>query len=928
MIFMAASALAQQMPAIPVDPQVRIGKLDNGMTYYIRHNEWPEQRADFYIAQKVGSMQEEESQRGLAHFLEHMCFNGTTHFPGDGLKSYLETIGVKFGENLNAYTSFDETVYNINNVPVISNPASLDSCLLILHDWSHDLLLEGKEIDKERGVINEEWRMRSSAQQRLYEKLFPALYEGSKYANRMPIGTMDIVMNFPYDAIRSYYKKWYRPDLQGIVVVGDVDVDKVEQKIKTMFADIKPVENAAERVYFPVEKNKEPIFAVGKDKEQPRSMAYLMWKQDVTPDAEKGNLGYLLTQYVQNAITTMFDGRVSEIIMKDNPPFIAGGMGYGDYIVSKTMDNFLAMALFKDNGHKDAIKAIYREVLRAYRHGFTETEYIRFKEEFKSSLDNQYEKRNKVSNTSFCEEYYRHFLDNEPIPGIEWEHQVYPTLMDQIPLQVINQAFQSDSLDQNLAIMMMLPDKEGIVEPTKDEILSILKEVEAEEIDAYKEEVSNEPLVDVAALKGSKIKKQAAGPWDSQVITLANGINIYVKKTDYQPNNISFDAESWGGMSLYKKDFNDLLNISFAGKIGLGGWGQFSATDLQKKLAGKQASCSPTIGVRSEGLSGRCVTKDLETLLQLIYLNFTAPRRDDAAFSSTIQRTKSQLQNAELQPTSALQDSIVSTLYNNNDYARKAKAKDYDNISYDEVMKYYKERFANAADFTFFFTGDIDIEAAKPLFELYLGSLPVTNKKEKYNQIDLKITDKNVTNVFQKKQETPMAYCVFAYKAMMDHNLKNEIQLSMLDQIMNILFTETVREDEGGAYSVSVASNVSDYPEKFGLIQIVLPTAPEKRVKMTEVINNGIDKLVSEGPKAEVLEKVREYMLRSYDENVKTNGFWLNGIVTKVTENKDMITGYTDIVKAVTANDMKALAKKVLKDGNRIEVTMTDDTKK
>ena len=500
--------------------------------------------------------------------------------------------------------------------------------------------------------------------------------------------------------------------------------------------------------------------------------------------------------------------------------------------------------------------------------------------------------------------------------------------MDQIPLQVINQAFQSDSLDQNLAIMMMLPDKEGIVEPTKDEILSILKEVEAEEIEAYKEEVSNEPLVDVAALKGSKIKKQAAGPWDSQVITLANGINIYVKKTDYQPNNISFDAESWGGMSLYKKDFNDLLNISFAGKIGLGGWGQFSATDLQKKLAGKQASCSPTIGVRSEGLSGRCVTKDLETLLQLIYLNFTAPRRDDAAFSSTIQRTKSQLQNAELQPTSALQDSIVSTLYNNNDYARKAKAKDYDNISYDEAMKYYKERFANAADFTFFFTGDIDIEVAKPLFEQYLGSLPVTNKKEKYNQIDLKITDKNVTNVFQKKQETPMAYCVFAYKAMMDHNLKNEIQLSMLDQIMNILFTETVREDEGGAYSVSVASNVSDYPEKFGLIQIVLPTAPEKRVKMTEVINNGIDKLVSEGPKAEVLEKVREYMLRSYDENVKTNGFWLNGIVTKVTENKDMITGYTDIVKAVTANDMKALAKKVLKDGNRIEVTMTDDTKK
>ena len=915
---------AQQMPNIPTDPKVKIGKLDNGLTYYIRHNEWPEQRADFYIAQKVGSMQEEDEQRGLAHFLEHMCFNGTTHFPGDGLKSYLETIGVKFGADLNAYTSFDETVYNINNVPVKSNPSSLDSCLLILHDWSNSLLLEDKEIDKERGVINEEWRMRSTAQQRLYEKCFPILFEGSKYAYRMPIGTMDVVMNFKYDALRDYYKKWYRPDLQGIIIVGDVDVDEVEQKIRNVFADVKMPENAAERVYFPVPDNKELVVASGKDKEQTRSMCYLMWKRETVPAEVKGTLPYILKSYIEGAIETMLNERIQELTQKANPPFIAAGCGYNDFVVAKTKDAFSGMVMFQDNGYKEAIKAVYREILRAQRFGFTEAEYLRFKEELKSQIENAYQKRDKIENTSLAEDYYNHFLNAEPIPGIEWQYQTIPVIADQIPLMAVNQTFQTDTLGRNANVFMMLPDKEGIMEPSKDEIAELFNEVEAENIEAYVEEVSNEPLVDAGKLPGSKVKKIAEGPFDSQLITLANGMRIYLKKTDYKPNSISFSAESWGGNSLYN-DENDIANISFANNISLGGWGEFSATELQKKLAGKQVSCGASISAREEGLSGVCVTKDLETLLQLVYLQFTAPRKDIEAYTSYIQRTKAQLANQELQPTSALQDSITSVIYKNNIRARRTKAADLDKIDYDKSIELYKERFANAADFDYFFVGDIDIDAALPLFEKYLGSLPVAKKKENYKDIDLRMSKGEIENIFQKKQETPMAYCVFVYTADMEETLKNTITLSMLDQIMDIVFTATVREDEGGAYSVSASSSISDYPEKHAVFQIVLPTAPAKREYMTSIVFKGLEEMAANGPKAEDLQKVREYMLRSHDENIKTNGYWLGAITEKVRENKDYVNGYTDIVNSVTAADIQAMAKTVFQSGNKINISMTDD---
>ena len=916
---LSINAQQPQMPPLPFDPNVRVGKLDNGLTYYIRHNEWPEDRAEFYIAQKVGSIQEEDNQMGLAHFLEHMCFNGTKNFPGDKLKTWLESIGVKFGENLNAYTSFDETVYNISNVPA-TRESVIDSCLLILHDWSNDLLLEEKEIDKERGVINEEWRMRRSAMMRMYEASFPKLYAGSKYANRMPIGTMDVVMNFKYDDLRSYYHKWYRPDLQGIIVVGDIDVDQIESKIKAMFSHIKMPENPATREYFPVPDNKEPIIDIQKDKEQDRTMVYLMYKHDTFPREMKGTMAYYAYNFINGAIEGMFGDRFQEILQKENPPFLGASVGDGEYLVSKTKGAFTGVTVCKDNGYKEAVAALYREMLRAARFGFTVSEYERYKTELKAQLDNIYAQKDKVYSKSYVNEYVRHFLDNEPAPGIEWEYKNVKMIADMIPVDAINQTVKAMLTDSNMVAVMFCPDKEGLTYPTDSDILGIMKSVEAENIEPYKEEVSNEPLVSNLPEPG-KIKKTGKGPYESTLLTLSNGIKIYVKKTDYTPNAISMRAVSDGGNSLYSDE--EYINTSNADIVSIGGWGNFSAVELGKKLAGKQANVSPSISGKAETLNGSCVKKDIETLLQLTYLCFTSPRKDEAAFKSTIERYKASIANQELEPTTALSDTIAKVVYDNNVRARRIKAEDVDKMNYDRILEIYKERFADANDFTFFFVGDIDIDSVKPLFEQYLGSLPVLKSKEKFKVIDQKMTKGTVTNVFEKEQQTPAANVLFMYHAPMSDDLKNVLCVDMLKQIMTMVYTETVREQEGGAYGIPVSAAVSDYPEKIGLVSITLPTSPDKRQHMTDIIYKGVDNMVTNGPKAEDLQKVKEYMLRSHAERIKTNNYWMNQLINNVKEGKDNVAIYEKTVNSITAADIQNMAKRIFQSGNRIEVGMT-----
>ena len=918
LLFSVVTAFAQ---SLPLDPAVRYGTLPNGLTYYLRYNNWPEQRADFYIAQRVGSIQEEDNQRGLAHFLEHMCFNGTTHFPGDRIKTYLEEIGVRFGENLNAYTSFDETVYNINNVNVKIEGA-IDTCLLILHDWSHDLLLEGEEIDKERGVINEEWRARTSAMMRMYETALPELYPGSRYGHRLPIGTMDIVMNFPYEALRSYYRKWYRPDLQAIIIVGDIDVDAIESKLKDVFADIAPAPaDAAKFERYPVPDNSDPIVTINKDKEYPPNNISLYWKVDPFP--RENNTEYMVFSFLTDAMSSMFAERRDDIVQKPDVPFISMDFGYNTYFISKTKEAFQASVMCRENQYKEGLQAFYREVLRAKRFGFTTAEFERFKADYLSRLERAYLHRDKVQSSDYVHEYVRHFIDHEPSPGIEVEYALMNQIVPSTTVEMVNQLFALIP-DSNFVVAMFGADKPENHLPTKQELLDWLAEVEKEDIQPLEDTTSNQPLISSMPVPGTvkKIKDEIYG---AKLIVLSNGVKIHVKQTDFSPNQISFFAQSFGGNSLYSDD--EYLQTSNVGGVKVGGLGNFSATDLNKILAGKQASANAFVGIFAEGIQGSCVKKDFETLLQLVYLTFTAPRKDQEAFDALVNRTKETLRNQEMQPAIALVDTIAKVIYNSHPRAVRIHPADLDRLDYDRLIQIYRERFADGNDFEFFIVGDCNADSIAPLLAKYLGALPTLPGKEKFKIITLRDPKGEIYNVFEKEQETPRAIVNFSYHTKMKPTLRNGIIIDMIQQLMDMLYTETVREDEGGAYGVPVRGSIVRYPEDEAAITISLTTAPEKRAKMTEIIYQGIDQFVENGPNPENVQKVKEYMLRRHAEQLKNNGYWMNQMVEYAFWGEENVKPFEKTLNSITPADIQKVAKAIFRSGNHCEVGMTTPIK-
>ncbi len=916
-------ASAQQMPAIPIDPNVRIGKLDNGLTYYIRHNELPEGRADFYIAQKVGSILEEENQRGLAHFLEHMCFNGTTHFPGKSLINWLETIGVRFGANLNAYTSIDETVYNISDVPV-SRDGIVDSCLLILHDWANDLTLDPKEIDNERGVIREEWRSGQGAMMRMYEQAFPKAFAGSKYGHRLPIGTIEVIDNFPYQALRDYYEKWYRPDQQGIVVVGDIDVDKVEAKIKEMFSPIKMPENPAERTYEAIPDNKETIVTIAKDKEQPSIIVYLWHKHPAVPNEAKASMEYLVQNYALSMIGTMLNARLNELTQSAQPPFIAAAAEDGDFILAKTTNAFAGMAMAKEDGIDTAIAAVAREIERARKFGFTASEYSRAKADYLRYLESAYNERNKVKNEEYVTEYVRHFIDNEPIPGIENEYAIMNQLAPNIPIEAINSILPQLIKDENIVVNIFGPDKEGLVYPTEQEVLDVLSKVKAEEITAYEDKVSDEPLM-AQQPEAGKVVKEETGPFGSTVWTLSNGARVVIKTTDFKADEIRMRAFSPGGSSVFGT--KEALQIKVLNDVAaIGGLGNFSNVDLEKVLAGKKVSLSAFINSLNEGLSGNCSPKDMETLLQLVYLSFTAPRLDADAFESFKNRTKASLANQEANPMIALQDTLQYALYGDHPMAMRIKSDMVDNINYERIIEMYKDRFNESGDFTFLFVGNINPEEVKPMIETYIGGLPTIKRTETFKDIKLDIRKGEYKNVFNKEMETPMATVAVIASGDCDYTLKNELLMGCLSRTLDMVYLEEVREKEGGTYGVQTVGQLSRYPKDEAILQVVFNTDPAKREKLMEIIMGELQRVAKEGPKEEHLAKVKEGILKQYAVSVKENSYWLTILNEYFWYNEDMSTNYEQIVTGITIKDVQEFAKKLFDQGNLIEVSMTAET--
>lgn len=911
---------AQQNPTLPVDPKVRTGKLDNGLTYYIRQNSLPENRADFYIAQKVGSMQEEDSQAGLAHFLEHMAFNGTTNFPGKKMLEYLQDNGIKFGVNINAYTSFDETVYYMSDIPT-TNKNLVDSALLVLHDWSNAISLEEEELDNERGVIREEWRTRGGAQQRLWEQLLPQMYPDSKYANRMPIGSIDVINNFKPEEIRAYYHKWYRPDLQGIIVVGDFDLDEMEQKVKDLFSPIKLDADRAERVYYPVPDNKEPIVALATDKEARNTQIMLFFKHDPMPEEMKNTQAGYITQYILNAAASMMNLRFAEILQKPDAPFTSAYAYDDDFFVAKTKDAWTVFAGSAEDKIEQALAAIVRETERVKQHGFTASEYDVARNNILKGYEDAYNNRDKQRNSSYSNEYVRAFTDGEPIPGIEYEYQFMQAVAPNIPVEAINQTIQQLIGDENIVISIIGPEKEGLTYPSKEEILNVLKSVLAETIEPYAEQVIDEPLVATPPAPGKITKTERDETLGATVWTLGNGIKVILKNTDFKDDQILMTATSAGGYSHYAE--KDPINARLLGNIAtLGGVGNFSATDLPKVLAGKTASASPGVSLTTQDFNGSSSIKDFETMMQLVYLYFTAPRQDNEAFQSFIQRMEAQLKNQEAEPMVAFSDSVTMALYGNNPLAKRISLSDLAKIDYDRIMAMYKERFANPGSFVFTFVGNIDEEKVRPVIEQYLASLPGTADKGEFVKVDINFRNGSFDNIFKREMQNPKASVFNAATGTMARSQKNQILMNMLGQVLDIIYTEKVREEEGGTYGVRSGGSISRFPEGQTALQISFDTDPEKMEHLNKIVLDVLRETAASGPRETDFTKVKEYLNKSYNENLKENRYWLNILDTKYFYGEDRHSQYLETVNAITPNDIRDFVKGLLDQGNLKTVVM------
>lgn len=922
MVISSVAMMAQEMPPIPVDEAVRIGKLDNGLTYYIRHNNWPEHRAEFYIAQKVGSLQENDDQRGLAHFLEHMAFNGSKHFKGNDLLRWCESVGIKFGRDLNAYTSIDQTVYNISNVPT-TRESVVDSCLLILYDWADGLLLEQEEIEKERGVIHEEWRLRTSASQRMFERDLPQLYPGSKYGHRMPIGLMEIIDNFERPFLQSYYEKWYRPDNQGLIIVGDVDVDKVEAKIKELFSGIVLPENRAMVEDVPVPDNNEAIYVIDKDKEMEYNIVMMMFKHDVFPQEMKGSMAYLVYDYMKDAAITMLNDRLKEFAEKPESPFVQASAGDGQYIFAKTKDAFELDVLPKEGRTEEAVKAALIEARRAAEFGFTGTEYNRFKANYLSQLEKMYSNKDKRYNSQFVNSYVKNFLASDPIPSIDYTYTTMKQLVPMMPLDVVNQMMGEfvAASDTNMVVANFNTEKEGAVYPTVDSFKKAVAEARAAQIEAYVDNVKDEPLMGTLPTPGKITKEVKNDKFDYTELTLSNGATVILKKTDLKKDQVLLSGQGFGGSALYGAA--DFANIKmFDDVIEASGLGNFSHTELEKAMAGKIASMHLGLAANRQSVSGSSTPKDVEAMLQLLYLYFTNINKDQKSFDNLMQTTELELKNRSLTPETALSDSLQATIACHNPRFKSLVAEDLKNVSYDRILQMAKECTANAAAFTFNIVGNFDEATIRPLIEQYIGSLP--GNKQVVKSQDVSTDFKGVVvNNFKQKAETPKAIGVMVWNSkQIPYSLETDVKADMAQQVLTMIYLKKIREDASAAYTVQAMGGAerNDFGSEVTIVAYC-PMKPEKADVAVDILRGEMDALANTCD-ADMLQKVKEYMLKNVDDQAKTNGYWNSVINTWRFWGVDLYTDYKKVVEAQTPESISAFVKELLKAGNRAEVVM------
>lgn len=923
---------AQQIPPLPIDKDVKIGKLPNGLTYFIRHNVQPKGRANFYIAQKVGAMQEQDNQAGLAHFLEHMAFNGTKNFEGKELINYLESIGVKFGAELNAYTAFDETMYTIKDAPVANGNGVVDSCLMILRDWSDGIALMEEEIDSERGVIENEWRQGESGSMRAFTQLLKEMFPGLNYGKRMPIGDVNVIRNFTYQELRDYYHKWYRPDLQGLIIVGDIDVDYVEKKIQDIFKDVPAPVNPAERIYEQIPDREAPVSIVLTDPELKGTQLSFSFSSDaLSPEAKASAMG-MSVDYIYGAIQQMFYSRMREIVQKPNAPFIQGYLSVGPLLgLTLTEDAFDFSVIAHEGRYQDALNAMVAEMKKVRDFGFTAAEYDRARTEILSEYENRMNSIENRSNTEYAMEYGKYFTTGGYIPGVATEYALINNIAPSITVEMINQMVAQALTSKNFVIYLMGVEKEGLKYPTNEELLEQYNKALEQEVEAYVDEFAGVSLMAEDALPkaGETLSVEKDLKYGVTRLALSNGAKVYLLPTTYKKNDIRLVARSYGGY-----DKTDLCSVGkralSEGYSMLGGVGEFDNTALQKVLAGKNVSVDLSVSEFLESISATSSDKDLETMFQLLYLRMTQNRQDNDAFNAAIQREKAMIESAMNEPLMPVyRDSIPELLYPGDALQKPLSPKELESIDYETVFKTFNKRFEDASDFTFFIVGSFDLKTITPLVERYIGSLPSTYSKEADNRSKAaKKNAKSTTNHFFVDADTPTALVIDVLLNDGKYDLKSDLKMSILGNVLSQQYFKSIREDEGGTYGVSTQGMLSRTPEGEETVLILFQTDPESTDKLNGKIKAELKKIAAgEIDVTEYFNKTVLNFKKKHAQNLEENSYWTGVIIDEFFSNLDFHTDYLKTLDSITVKDIQDYLGNILAKGRFLElVAKTEKT--
>ena len=901
---------------LTIDEKVRIGKLQNGFTYYIRENKKPENRIEMRLAVNAGSILETEEQLGLAHLLEHMAFNGTKHFEKNDLIKYLQSIGVKFGPDLNAYTSFDETVYMLT---IPSDSAELvDKGFLVMEDWAFNQTLDPEEIDKERGVVIEEWRLGQGPWQRMLDKMLPVVFKDSRYAERLPIGKKEVIENFDHAVLKAFYTDWYRPDLMALVVVGDIDADLAEKKIKEHFSTQQNPADAKERLEYPVPDHEGTLVNIATDPEAPVTLVRLIYKSDAEPVVTQADY---LTMVKESFVSGMLNRRLQELMEQADPPFVNAGFYYGS-LWSRNKNALQGYALVGEEGIERGIGTLLEENNRIARFGFTQGELDRYKLDFMKNLEQAYNERDKTESDGLADEYVRNFLEDEPIPGIEFEYLFIKDQLDNIKLEDVNVIAGNIIAADNRVIVVNGPEKEVITSLEETRVIALAAEVDKREITPYEDKLASVELMNELPQGGTIKEEKQVESIQATELVLSNGVKVLLKPTDFKNDEIKLTAFAWGGTSLVS-DEDHFSAMHADGIVSESGLGEFSKSDLTKVLAGKSAYAANTIGTFTQNVSANCRPADVETMLQLLYLNFTNPRVDQESFQAYITKNRNLYKNLAQDPMNYFYDKFNRIRSQNHPRGNYLPEEgDWDKVDFARTIEIYKDLYSNATEFTFIVVGAFEVEAIKPLIAQYIGALPSKEIVRDYKDLGIRPPKgKVLENIYKGTDEKSLAIISFSQKT--DYNEKDAFLMRQLAQLLNRKYYEILREEMSGVYGVRTNATINKVPYEYAALSITIPCSPDNVDSLVAASLKQIKEFQENGVKQEDIDKSREIYKRGKEKSLEENGWWLSSLKNVYVYDREFekITSF-EAMEDITSEEIQRVANKYINLDEYLQVVL------